>query len=101
MVQTVYTDRKPRRYEFSAEIKESFRQRGIFNDGQDIYFSLFYFTGKETDIRLDMPHPEFRAYRWDSLDFAVFHIIDFKKAVYSAVAEKIAPMIEDYIKQLS
>ncbi len=101
LVQTVYTDRKPRRYEFSAKIKEAFRQRGIFNDGQDIYFSLFYFTGKETDIRLDMPHPEFRAYRWDSLDFAVSHIIDFKKAVYSAVAEKIAPMIEDYIKQLS
>ena len=100
-VELVYTDVEPTRYEFSAEIKENFRKRGIFNDGQDIYFSLFYFTGNEKDIHLDMPHPEFKRYKWDTLEFAVFNVIDFKKEAYSAAAQRMAPLIKDYIAKLS
>ena len=37
----IYTDDTPSRYEFTDEIKQKFRICGIFNDGQDIYFSLF------------------------------------------------------------
>lgn len=100
-VELVYTDIEPTRYEFSAEIKENFRKRGIFNDGQDIYFSLFYFTGNEKDIHLDMPHPEFKRYKWDTLEFAVFNVIDFKKEAYSVAAQRMAPLIKDYIAKLS
>lgn len=81
--------------------KRNFRKRGIFNDGQDIYFSLFYFTGNEKDIHLDMPHPEFKRYKWDTLEFAVFNVIDFKKEAYSAAAQRMAPLIKDYIAKLS
>ena len=64
-------------------------------------FFLFYFTGKDSEINLNMPHPEFKSYKWDTLEFAVFNVIDFKKEAYSAAAQRMAPLIKDYIAKLS
>ena len=42
----------PLRYEFPEEVKAKFRTRGIFNDGQEQYWSLFYFyrTGRRDQL---------------------------------------------------
>ena len=48
-----------------------------------------------------MPHPEFKRYKWDTLEFAVFNVIDFKKEAYSVAAQRMAPLIKDYIAKLS
>lgn len=93
----IYTDDTPSRYEFTDEIKQKFRARGIFNDGQDIYFSLFFFVGNESEINLNLPHPEFKSYCWETLDFASQNIIDFKKEVYKSLALRFAPLITQYL----
>lgn len=100
-VETIYVSLEPIRYEFSEEIKKNFRKRGIFNDGQDIYFSLFYFTGNNDEINVLTSEAEFKDYMWGDIDFAVENIITFKKDAYALIAEKFKPMIARYLKELS
>ena len=97
----IYTDDTPSRYEFTDEIKQKFRTCGIFNDGQDIYFSLFFFVGNDSEINLNLPHPEFKSYCWETLDFAAANIINFKKDVYQALSQRFAPLIKQYLDALS
>ena len=100
-VKLVSVDEKPHRYEFPEDIKQHFAQRGIKTYGQDIYFALFYFEGKESEINVCTSCPEFKNYKWSTLDFAVQNIILFKKEVYLAASTKYRPIIEQYIRQLS
>ncbi len=97
----IYTDDTPSRYEFTEEIKHNFRKRGIFNDGQDIYFSLFFFAGDNSEININTPQPEFKSYCWNTLEFAAENIINFKKDVYKTMVNRFAPLIEQYLKTLS
>ncbi len=94
----IHSEEKPIRYEFSEDIKSNFRKKGIFNDGQDIYFSLFYFNGNDKEINLKSFEQEFDSYKWDTFEFAVNNIIDFKKDVYVKIADKFTPIIEQYLK---
>lgn len=89
------------RYEFTPAIKENFRKKGIFSDGQDISFSLFYFTGEDSEINLNIHQPEFKKYVWETLDFATQHIISFKKDVYLHATEYFKPIIEQYLMNIS
>ena len=97
----IYTDDTPSRYEFTEEIKQNFRKRGIFNDGQDIYFSLFFFTGDNSEININTPQPEFKSYSWNTLEFAAENIINFKKDVYKEMVNRFAPLIEQFLKDIS
>ena len=100
-VTPIYSDTEPKRYFFTDEIKDKFRRRGIFNDGQDIYFTLFYFTGKDDEINLKTTMPEFKKYMWSNFDFAVKNIVSFKKDVYTETAKKFVPIIRQYLDNLS
>lgn len=97
----LYSDETPFRYEFTEDIKQNFRKRGIFNDGQDIYFSLFFFNGDDAEINIHTKEPEFRSYMWGDLDFAVNNIISFKKEAYANMAEKFEPLIRHYLDNIS
>lgn len=97
-VQLVYAADMPVRYEFSEDIKAAFRKRGIYNDGQDIYFVLFYFTGNNTDINIHTQQPEFKDYKWDSFNFAVENIIGFKKDAYLQAHKTLLPRIRQYLE---
>jgi len=100
-VKHIYTENEPTRYEFDEEIKKSFRKKGINSDGQDIYFSLFYFEGNTKEIDVKTAHPEFREYAWKDFDFAVQNIIEFKKEVYVKAKKTFEPKIKQYLCQLS
>lgn len=100
-VEEVYSDKIPFRYEFPDEVKAKFRKKGIMTNGQDIYFSLFYFTGKEDEINIHTPNPEFMEYRWDTLDFAVQNVVDFKKEAYTYAAKLALPLICQYLKRVT
>lgn len=100
-VNLVHVDEKPLRYEFTDDIKQSFQKRGIFVDGQDIYFALFFFTGSESEINLQIAKPEFKAYTWNTFDFAINNVISFKKDVYSSIANRFTPLIKEYLKNRS
>ena len=97
----VYSDDKPFRYEFPDEVKTSFRKKGIMTNGQDIHFSLFYFTGKEDEINIHTQNPEFKDYRWDTLEFVVQNIVAFKKEAYVYAAKIVYPLICQYLERLT
>lgn len=100
-VETVYVTNAPVRYEFTQDIKNNFHKRGIFNDGQDIYFALFYFTGQDSEINLQTPNPEFKKYMWGDLDFAVKNVVDFKREPYLKIKDKFVFEIKQYLNKLS
>lgn len=100
-VRTISIDKTPKRYVFPLNVKEKLRQLHINNDGQEIYFVLFYFYGKDEEINISTKHPEFNKYKWDSFDFAVQQIVDFKKEIYVSALNRFYPLIEQYINQLS
>lgn len=47
----------PYRYEFEGSVVKGYH-------GKDQHFFLVHFHGPEDAIRVDLPHPEFQAYRW-------------------------------------
>ena len=100
-VRLIYTEKEPTRYEFDEEIKKNFIKKGIHSDGQDIYFSLFYFEGSSEEINVRTAQPEFREYAWKDFDFAVQNIIGFKKDVYAKAKKTFEPIIKQYLCQLS
>ena len=97
----VYCDENANRYTFSEDVKQNFQKKGIISEGQDIYFSLFYFTGEEDEINVKTAHPEFREYCWKDFDFAVENIIDFKKEVYASAMHRLKPIIKQYLDNRS
>ena len=97
----VYTDKDANRYTFPDYVKEDLKKRGIISEGQDIYFSLFYFTGEETEINVKTKQPEFKEYCWNDFDFAVENIVDFKKNVYAAAMRRLKPIIKQYLNDHS
>ena len=100
-VKLIHSEKQPIRYEFPKHIKNNFTKNGIHSDGQDIFFSLFYFEGKEQEINLETKEQEFDSYMWESFDFAVSQVVDFKKDVYTSIANKFAPIIDQYLKSLT
>lgn len=100
-VKLISADKEPNRYEFPENVKQDFKKRGLITCGQDIYFSLFYFDGDEKEINTKTAHPEFKSYKWDDFDFAVKSIVDFKKDVYLAAANRFNSVIKQYISHLS
>lgn len=93
LVQSLET---PARYTFPPHIIESMRRRGYNNVGQDIYWSLVFFDGADTEINLQTAEPEFSEYRWGSLDEACRLIIPFKKAAYETAQEAFEDLIQNY-----
>lgn len=81
------------RYTFPDFILEKRKKIGIFNLGQDLYWSLFRFVGEETEINLNTAEPEFRKYEWVTLDEAVERVVDFKKDAYKKMAAAFKPFI--------
>ena len=53
--------------------------------GQKQKWFLFRFTGKDSDIRIETPAPEFSTWRWILADEMVEGIVPFKRAVYEQV----------------
>lgn len=100
-VVTVDMFKYPIRYEFTDDVKVKFSKRGIYNSGQDIYFVLFFFDGDDNEINVKTTHPEFKKTIWNTLDFAMDNIVDFKKDVYKKVCIDFNPKIKEYIKNLS
>ncbi|MEH3046883.1 RNA pyrophosphohydrolase [Sphingomonas adhaesiva] len=53
--------------------------------GQVQRWFLFRFDGTDDDIRIDTPHPEFRAWRWADAADLPHLIVPFKKKLYEDV----------------
>lgn len=52
-------------------------------DGKDQHFFLVDYLGEENAIRVDLPNPEFQAYRWiNPSDFRINWIPEMKRGIY-------------------
>lgn len=59
--------------------------------GQRQRWFLARFLGQDSDIRLDVPHPEFSAWRWIGADEMIAGIVPFKRGVYEQVVQAFRP----------
>ena len=58
--------------------------------GQSQHWFVARFLGRDEDINLDTPHPEFRAWRWVDARDLVDLIVPFKRKLYGEVIEVFA-----------
>lgn len=76
-------------YDFPPELRAKL-WRGRYRGQRQKWFALL-FTGQDTDIQLDGPHPEFSAWRWSDPMTLVDHAIEFKKPLYRKIQSEFAP----------
>jgi len=86
---------EPARYTFPPQVIASMQKRGFTNIGQDIFWSLFLFEGDNTQINLQTPEPEFKSFKWVTLQEAFDLCVDFKKPAYAVALQKFSQLIED------
>jgi len=61
--------------------------------GQAQYWFVARFLGRDEDIDLDTPHPEFRAWKWADASELVDLIVPFKRKLYAQVIEAFADFL--------
>ena len=60
--------------------------------GQRVKLIAFQFAGKDADIDLATPSPEFRAWKWVELETLPNLIVPFKKSLYEAAVKRFKPL---------
>ncbi len=83
-------------YDFPPEIVKRNALRGRFDDGNEQYWSLFFFTGKDSEINLATAEPEFKNWKWAEITEADKHVIAFKKPAYEQLIKLFKPLIDGY-----
>ena len=84
------------KYRFPPDVLAVTQSRGWKHVGQDMFLSLVFFEGDDSEINLDTKDREFDAYRWGTLQEAYDLIVDFKKPVYTVAVREFTPLIEQY-----
>ena len=87
---------KPLRYDFPGSVRRQMLRRGIDSLGQDMFWSLLYFYGDDSEINVKTKQPEFKAWEWIDIDEAPKRIVYFKKEVYQKAVEQLKPVLEKY-----
>lgn len=62
--------------------------------GQKQLWYLVRFHGKDTDIRIDVPHPEFSEWTWLAPQALLDRIVPFKRDVYARVMADFAEHLQ-------
>ncbi len=84
----------PARYTFPPQVISSMQKRGFTNVGQDMFWSLFLFEGDDSEINLQTQEPEFKNFKWVSMQEAYDLCVDFKKPAYRVAVTEFLPYIE-------
>jgi putative (di)nucleoside polyphosphate hydrolase len=58
--------------------------KGRFAGQRQKWFSM-RFIGTDADVAIDQPHPEFKAWRWTTVDTLVALAVPFKRELYADV----------------
>lgn len=61
--------------------------------GQRQKWFAFRFLGRDSDVDIDRPHPEFSRWGWHSPQALVEAAVPFKKSVYEQVFAEFAPLL--------
>lgn len=100
-VTVVKTLNEPARYTFPPQIANAMKKRGFKNIGQDMYWTLVFFSGDDAEINLNTSEAEFSGFCWTDLQTAYERVIEFKKSAYKTAVEAFAPLIAEYNAQNS
>jgi putative (di)nucleoside polyphosphate hydrolase len=84
------------KYRFPPDVLAYTQSLGWKHVGQDMFLSLVFFEGNDSEINLNTEGHEFNAYRWGTLQEAYDLIVDFKKPVYAVALREFEPLIEQY-----
>lgn len=87
------------RYDFPDYVRAKNVQRGIFNDGQEQYWFLLFFEGKDSEINLETKDPEFCDYQWIDIMKTPEMVVEFKHDVYTKIASYFSQVIEEYLNK--
>ena len=60
--------------------------------GQRQHWYLLRFTGRDSDVDIEQPHPEFNAWRWSAMDELPELIVPFKRPLYEALVAEFGPL---------
>lgn len=82
------------RYDFPSEIAKKLNYGGKSYAGQEVYWSLFYFDGDDSEINLNTAEPEFDAFRWADFEEAVKGIVEFKRNAYQVALREFEKLVE-------
>ena len=82
------------RYDFPPEIAKNLCYDKKRYAGQEVYWSLFYFDGDDSEINLNTAEPEFDAFRWADFEEAVDGIVEFKKTAYQTAMREFDKLVE-------
>jgi putative (di)nucleoside polyphosphate hydrolase len=74
------------RYDLPAELADRL-WKGRYR-GQEQMWYAFRFTGEESEIKIDGPHPEFSAWKWAPFAEVPKLIVPFKRPLYERVFEE-------------
>lgn len=66
--------------------------RGKWRGQRQAWF-LMRFLGEDSDVRIDTPHPEFRAWKWVEPARLPELIVPFKRALYQSVIDEFAKFL--------
>lgn len=61
--------------------------------GQKQKWYAMRFLGTDSDVAIDQPHPEFKAWRWTAVETLVELAVPFKKDLYRDIVETLCPLI--------
>lgn len=67
---------------------------GKFRGQRQVWF-LMRFLGRDADINIATPHPEFRTWKWLPLDDVAKTIVPFKRGLYERIMAEFRPVIEN------
>ena len=97
-VQFVSAFSEPLKYTFPEEVKSLLAKKHIYDDGQEQYWHLFYFTGDDSEINIQTEVPEFRSYEWVDIQEAPERVVEFKRHNYEIVAMEFAKRIAEFMQ---
>ena len=77
-------------YDFPDELRQRL-WRGSYLGQQQRWFA-FSFLGRDTDVNIATPHPEFSAWKWVELEQTIDLIVPFKRELYSQIIRAFIPI---------
>lgn len=97
-VRLVKTLEEAIRYDFPEHIRNKlWKIKGYTKAyGQDQYWSLLYFYGDDSEIDTKTEHPEFKNFKWETIDFVINNIVGFKRKSYIKAFEKLKPYLDEF-----
>ena len=64
--------------------------------GQQQKWFVIHFRGPDDQINLKTDHPEFRDWKWTTIDKLPDLVVAFKRDLYNRVTQELWPLIENY-----